>query len=176
MNMNTTVTGNRWFRFTQAPLILRAYVLFLLVDAALFFSEFYPPVSAATVRYHGPWSSPSLYLFTLFFALGAILTPQRKLIYAVAALLGLIVLLGTFDTIQHIWGTEAERPDFGNPYLFYHPYRPIFTVALPASWLLLFMSPIMRKWIKNSSTCSDAGEREIKGDTAPTTILQKRRP
>jgi hypothetical protein len=89
-------------------------------------------------------------MFTLFFAISPIITPQRKLIYGVVALLGLAVLFGAFDTFRHTLGPEAGGPDFGNPYLIYHPYRPIFTIVLPAFWLLLLLFPIMRKWIKNS--------------------------
>ena len=148
--MNTTVIVSSWFRFTQAPLILRAYVVFALVASGLSLSGFYaPPLNAAIVPYTG-WSSLGLYAFTLFFAIAAILTPQRKQVYAVAALLGLFVLLGAFDTFRYTLGPAAGRPDSGNPYLTYHPYRPIFTIVLPAFWLLLLISPIMRKWIKNS--------------------------
>jgi len=89
-------------------------------------------------------------MFTLYFAISAILTPQRKLVYAVALLLGLAVLFGAFDTFRHTLRPEAGTPDHGNPYLTYHPYRPVFTIVLPASWLLLLISPVMRKWIKTS--------------------------
>jgi hypothetical protein len=148
--MNTTVIVSSWFRFTQAPLILRAYVVFALVASVLFFSVFYaPPLNAAIIPYTG-WSGLAFYMFTLFFAISAIITPQRKLIYRVVALLGLAVLFGAFDTFWHTLGPEAGGPDFGNPYLIYHPYRPIFTIVLPAFWLLLLIFPIMRKWINNS--------------------------
>jgi hypothetical protein len=109
---------------------------------------FAPPLNAAIVPYTG-WSGLTFYMFTLFFAIAAILTPQRKQIYGVVALLGLAVLFGALDTFRHTWGPEAGTPDFGNPYLTYHPYRPVFTVVLPAAWLLLLSSPSMRKWIKD---------------------------
>ena len=144
--MNATVSGNLWLRFNQAPRILRAYVVFLLVTVALFLGEFYPPISAAIIPYTG-WSGLTFYHFTLYFALASILAPPRKLIYGVAPMLGLAVLFGAFDTYQHTWGTEAGSPDFDNPYLTYHPCRPIFTIALPAFWQLLLMSPAMRKWV-----------------------------
>jgi hypothetical protein len=137
-------------RFTQAPLILRAYVVFALVASALFFSGFYaPPLNAAIIPYTG-WAGLGLYMFTLFFAISAIITPQRKMIYGVVLLLGLAVLFGAFDTFWHTLGPEAGRPDFNNPYLIYHPYRPIITIVLPAFWLLLLICPITRKWIKDA--------------------------
>ena len=151
--MNSSV--NSLYRLTHAPLILQAYLVFVLVASALSFSGFYAPrLNAAIIPYTG-WSALSWYLFTLFFAVAAILTPQRKqMIHAVAALLGLAVLFGALDTFNHTIGPEARTPDFGNPYLIYHPYRPVFTVALPLSWLLLLNSPFMSKWIKTSNESS----------------------
>lgn len=150
--MNATVGGGTWLRFTQAPLLLRGYLLFALVASLLAISGiFAPSLSGAIIPYTG-WSGLTFYLFTLFFAISAILTPQRKQIYGVAALLGLAVLFGAVDSIRHTSGPEAGTPDFGNPYLTYHPYRPIFTVVIPAVWLLLLISPTMRKWVKSPLT------------------------
>jgi hypothetical protein len=78
------------------------------------------------------------------------LTPQRKQIYGVVALLGLAVLFGAIDAFSHTLGPQAGAPDFGNPYLIYHHYRPVITIVLPATWLLLLVSPITSKWIKGS--------------------------
>ena len=149
--MRTTVSEGRWFRFTRAPLILQAYVAFALVASAVFFSTFFPAVSAAVIPYMG-WSGLSFYLFTLYFALAAILTPQRKAVYGVVAILSVAVLFGAFETFQHIWGAGAGRPDFGNPYLTYHPSRPVFTIVFPVAWLSLLISPVMRKWVNSPSS------------------------
>ena len=147
--MNAAVDGCYWLRFTQAPLLLRGYVVFALVASTLSFSVFFaPPLSAAIVPYTG-WSGLTFYMFTLFFGISAILTPQRKQIYGVVALLGLAVLFGALDAFRHTLGPEAGTPDFGNLYLIYHPYRPVITILLPASWLLLLITPSMRKWTKN---------------------------
>ena len=88
-------------------------------------------------------------MFTLYFAIAAMVTPQRKPVYAVAALLGLAVFFGGLEVYQHYWGSQAGRSDFGNPYLIYHPARPAITVGLPAFWLALLTSPPVRRWIKN---------------------------
>lgn len=148
--MNANVGVNPWFRFSHTPLVLRAYLLFVLAAAVAFVGAFFPPVSAAIVPYTA-WSGLAFYLFTLYPAMAAILTPRRILIHNVAALLGVAVVIGAFDTFQHTWGTEAGAPDFGNPYLTYHPYRPVFTIALPAFWLSLLASPTVRKWVKSAS-------------------------
>jgi hypothetical protein len=105
-------------------------------------------------------------MFTLFFAMSAILTPQRKSIYGVVAFLGLFVLFGTLDTYQNTFGPDAGREDFGNPYLIYQTYRPVFTIALPAFWIVLLTSPTMRKWIKNSEGTSATAARGSGGPTS----------
>ena len=123
-------------------------------DDRLAFSVFYaPPLYEAIVPYTG-WSGLTNYLFTLFFAASAIMTRDRKPIYGVAMLLGLFAIFGVIGIYWHTWGPDAGRPDFGNPYLVYHPWRPVFTVALPVAWLLLLISSTMRK-PKNSLHRSD---------------------
>ena len=145
-NMNTTTASvGFWFRFTQAPLILRAYLVFAVFASVLSFSVFYaPPLYEASGPYTG-WSGLTNYLFTLFFATSAIQTRDRKPIYGVAMLLGLFAIFGVIGIYWHTWGPDAGRSDFGNPYLVYHPWRPVFTVALPVAWLLLLISSTMRK-------------------------------
>ena len=148
--MSTVIHNGYRSRFSEAPLLLRAYIAFALAATILSFSGFFAPhLNAAMMPFTG-WSALSLYMFTLFFAISAIFTPKRIQVYAVAALLGLAVIFGAFDTFSHTIGPVAGRPDFGNPYLMYSPWRPLFTIMLPAAWALLLLSPMMRRWVKNS--------------------------
>jgi hypothetical protein len=137
-------------QFQQAPLILRLYIGFALIAAAISFSVFYSrPFNATIVPYVG-WSGLTLYLFGLFPAFAVIYTQQKKQIYSIAVMLGLAVLFGVLDSGWNIWRILEGKSNFGNPYLTYHPMRPFFTIALPALWLSLMLSPYMRKWIKES--------------------------
>ena len=147
--MSTVIHNGYRSRFSEAPLLLRAYIAFALAASLLSLSGFFAPhLSAAIMPFTG-WSALSLYMFTLFFAISAIFTSKRTQVYAVAALLGLAVMFGAFDTFSHTIGPAAGRPDFGNPYLTYSPWRPLVTMMLPASWGFLLLSPVMRRWIKN---------------------------
>lgn len=149
--MNSPGVADRWSRFAQAPLVLRVYIVFVLVASVVGASVlFAPTLNAAIVPYTG-WIGFFNYSFTLYFALQAILIPYRKLTYAVIALLGWIMFLGIFDTYQHTLGPNAGREDFRNPYLTYQSFRPVFTVALPALWITMFISPPMRRWMRGTS-------------------------
>ena len=147
--MNTTVVGRYWLRFSRAPLLLRGYLLFAVVASILNFSVlFAPSLYEAILPYLG-WSGLMPYLFAVFMAFSAIFTQQRKSIYGVVASLGFAMVFGAIDTSRHTLGPLAEAPNFDNPYLIYNPLRPVFTILLPALWLLLLITPRMRKWIKS---------------------------
>ena len=149
MNMNTTVNPSPQLQFRQCHWILRAYVVFVLLASVLSLSGFFARELHEIIVPFTGWSGLSYYMYTLYFAVVAMFTPRRKLIYAVAALLGLAIAFGGLDAYQHLWGSKAGRIDSGNPYLIYHPARPAITVALPTFLLALLISPSMKRWIKN---------------------------
>jgi hypothetical protein len=139
-----------WARFRSAPIILQAYLVFAIGAVALAMSVFYArPLHAAIIPFTG--GGMMLYAFTLYFAISAILTRQRKAVYAVVILVGLLVVTGVIELTSHLAGSDEVRQGFNNPYLTYSAYRPIVTVTLPTAWLLLLVSPSMRRWIRNPS-------------------------
>jgi hypothetical protein len=150
MNMNTTVKPSPQLQFRQCHWILRAYVVFALLASVWSLSSFFAGELHATVVPFTGWSGLSYYMSTLYFAIVAVITPNRKPVYLVAALLGVVIVFGGLEAYQHLWGSKVGRIDNGNPYLIYHPARPAITVALPAFWLALLISPSMKRWIKNS--------------------------
>jgi len=150
VELRTYTDMSAWHRVSQAPLILRAYVAFALVASALAMSPLYAPtLNAAIVPYCG-WSGLMIYMFTLFFAIAACQDSQRKSLHAVVWLLMLGVFYGAIDTMWHTLGPGVRRPNFDNPYSTYNSFRPLITMALPALWGTLLVSPRMRKWINNS--------------------------
>jgi hypothetical protein len=149
MNMNTTVKPSPQLQFRQCHWILRAYVVFALLASVLFLSGFFARELQETIVPFTGWVGLSYYMYTLYFAKVAMFTPNRKPVYGVALLLGFAIVFGGLEAYQHLWGSKAGRIDNGNPYLIYHPARPAITVALPAFWLALLISPSMKRWIKN---------------------------
>jgi hypothetical protein len=134
----------------NVPVILRAYMGFALIASALSLSVFFAPsINRAIVPYTG-WSGLSIYMFTIYFAFSAMRTGKRKQVYNVARLLALAMLFGFLDTYRHTAGPGAAQPDFGNPYLTYNNLRPLFTITLPAIWLFLLISPMMKRWVREA--------------------------
>ena len=151
--VNLIARRSAWRRFKGAPRILRAYVIFALLASLLAVTPLWSrSLNEAIVPYAG-WSGFAIYMFTLFFAITASLSPQRKSVNAVVSLLLLGVVLGIVDTVRHYWGPSN---DFGNPYLAYHMYRPVVTIILPAVWIVLLMSPLMRKWTNGTIEISES--------------------
>lgn len=146
MNMNTSVNPSVRLQFRQSHWILRGYLIFAVVASVLQLCLIVVgDLNEKLVPLTG-WEGLFRYSFTLFFALLAMSKPHRKSVGGITGLLAVFVALGCFDTYQHLWGYWAERDDFGNPYLMYHPARPVITVLLPGVWLVLLNSPSMRRW------------------------------
>ena len=139
-NASTSV----WKRFNQAPLILRAYVVFTLFAALLSLSPFYSKaLNEALIPYLG-WSGFTGYTFSIYFAINAALVrPPKVMIYILLIFSVLSAIFGIQDTINHVLTPSV---DFNNPYLTYSEIRPLFTVILPIAWSLLLISSPMRKW------------------------------
>jgi hypothetical protein len=82
------------------------------------------------------WIGLSPYMWTLFFSIFALIFTNRTTYMSVVRMLGLVTaldaLVTAFDAIMAWLGS----PDFGNPYLMYHPVRPLITVVLPSAWIL----------------------------------------
>jgi hypothetical protein len=87
-------------------------------------------------------------MFTIYFAWAATRPGRRRQVYNVARLLALAMLFGFLDTYRHTSGPAATQPDFGNPYLIYNQLRPVFTITMPAVWLFLLISPVMKRWVR----------------------------
>lgn len=139
---------NWWVRLTRAPVILQAYIVFTLCAVSFsMIASFVPPLGRVVVPYTG-WTGGINYGFTIFFAVSAALVPQRRMIYAVIALLGLFALFGCLEMIGHLVWLGPASQNFENPYLIYHDLRPTFVIVLPTIWIALLLSPSMRKWIR----------------------------
>lgn len=153
--------------FLAAPLELRAFVIFSLVVTILGFAlpVFGLKKQLAAIMPFTGWLPTSCYLFGLICAFSIIytkfppllLTPDKKSmahralyhIYTKSAWLlrlGLIAVLA----VQIVFGllVEDKLPanNFGNPYLTVSPWRPVWTVFIPAMWIaILLMAPQNRR-------------------------------
>jgi hypothetical protein len=125
-----------------APLELVAFVSFsalvVLLDAGI--QALAPSFAEDSIKYTG-WVPSMLYLNGVI--MGTFLCVHRT----TRGRICLLVLLGLW-AIGHaieFW-SKFGRQDFDNPYLRVSPYRPIWTVAVPLVWLLVLLSPRVKRY------------------------------
>ena len=126
-------------RFSAAPLELRIYAVFSILVTLLGIAL--PMVGPrklweAVVPFTG-WSPALGYMFSLYFTLALIYTkiPAWTLRIGVFAPLTLEILFGLREL------SAAPTPNFGNPFLTVSPWRPVWTIVLPAIWMGVVLSP-----------------------------------
>jgi hypothetical protein len=148
----------RWTRFRQSPLLLQSFVAFAIFAAAVTFVGIaVRPLGALIVPFIG-WSGGINYLNTLFFAISAAITRQRRLVWGAVAMLAVFVAIDGVQTVRHLVSYNESAQASGNPYLVVHDLRPVFTLVLPATWILLLSSPGMWRWM-NGAPCGERDRR-----------------
>ncbi len=158
--IRTTATDDRgrWQRLRNAPLVLQVYLCFVAVVPVLsLVLAFIPPINSHIVPYTG-WAGAFLYANTFYFVFAAIVHGPRKAVYAAPGMIGLFLGFGVIELIQHLW---VEYRDFGNPYLEFNPLRPVFTIAFPAGWILLLLSPSVRRWVRERTRRLQASAQSV---------------
>jgi hypothetical protein len=148
--MSDTAGAGFWSRFQAAPLVLRAYLVFSAIAGILALSVFFArPFGESLLKYTG-WMGLYFYLMTLIPAWALILNRGKKDLQWLVSNLALMIVFGLIDSYHNAYGPYHAGPDDTNPYLAYHPYRPLVTIALPAAWMLLVLSPLGKRWKASS--------------------------
>lgn len=130
--MNETISSNR-----QSAPIVKAYCIFaILASSFSIFATIYNPLGRATVPYTG-WLGGFMYAFTIFFAVTVCLNADLKILRAIISFQKLFLVFGILDCGQAIYEWLNGAPNYGNPYLTYSPWRPLFTIGVPAMWWYL---------------------------------------
>ena len=118
-----------------ARVVLTAYLAFLLVVSGInFWSRSQKELHEFLVPLTG-WVGIELHLFTMFFAFGALVDTNRCVFSHLLSMLGTAITLNAFDTASHALKAWSGHPDYGNPYLMYHPLRPLIILGIPSMWL-----------------------------------------
>jgi len=152
----------------RAKVVLVVYLIFAMSAIALaLWSNMDHDLDEALVPMTG-WTGLFQYTWTIFFAVLALAKTVRPAITSVVWMLGGLAVIGAFTTAHHAIDAWSGKPDYGNPYLMYHPIRPLFTVLIPGTWasILWFVArklpplpsfdarPIKGKLIDDESTSS----------------------
>jgi hypothetical protein len=131
---------------------LQAYVTFATVVTILGIALVFGPKSlnATLVPFTG-WAPGLNYIFTLYFAYALVFgrnLPRRTTItfrFAIVA----ILLIGIFGGYQAV--KRGGHADFHNPYLTVNQWQPLWTMVIPAIWILVLLSPRMRAYYNSQN-------------------------
>ena len=140
--MNTTL----YTKFSAAPLELRVFATFsvLVTILGVALPIFGPKqLWEAIVPFTG-WTPGLGYMFGLFFTFALIYSksPPFALRFGIIAPLVLQIIFGLLMMAM------SPAKNFGNPYLTVSPWRPVWTVAIPALWIALLLSPRISRFGK----------------------------
>ena len=134
-----TMPPNLYQRFQAAPLELRAYAIFSVMATLLGYGL--PLIGPrrlweALVPLVG-WTPCLGYVFGLYFTFALIYTtfPRYRLLLGVLAPLALQIAVGLSDL------AKPPTPNFGNPFLTVSPWRPVWSIVVPAVWITILLSP-----------------------------------
>lgn len=132
-------------KFTEAPLELKAYAIFATLTTILSFilPKILPKETwEQTIQYTG-WSPAMVYMFTLFpiFTLIFRYNQVKYIKYAIILPLAIGICSGFQQQLL-----ADERSTTTNPYLMVSQYQYIWTMLIPALWILVFLfsSKIMK--------------------------------
>jgi len=145
--MKTMFTPESWRRRLEAvknapPEILLYGVFSIVVCVADMWLTFLGPESlkAKTVPFTG-WGTSMPYLFGLFWVFYLIFGSDRRYIMRLALVAPLLIFI-FMGVVQYAFPIGET---FDNPYLRISPWRPVWTIVLPAIWIaLLLVAPRFR--------------------------------
>lgn len=145
MDVPTSQSTSAMSRFFAAPLELKAFAVFcVLVTVVDFGTMLTGPktLREAIVPVTG-WVGSMGYMFSLYFIFFLILSRAahwRSMRFAVVTMLLIPMVLGIKDVVG------PASPNFNNPYLTISPWRPVWTLVIPALWIAILYSPRIKKY------------------------------
>jgi thiol-disulfide isomerase/thioredoxin len=80
------------------------------------------------------------YQITCFLAIYYCIAQQRKILYLIASPLLFYLCIGVVDVFK------PALEHFGNPWLMVSPWRPLWSIALPAFWLMIVLRTLRWKY------------------------------
>lgn len=144
-------------RFGATPPSLIAYTVFALV-VTLTYVAVVPSVSdqlrGRLIAYTG-WSAATPYPITLIFVFVLIFQEQRRRyvrVFGIAFPLAITIIFGAVDIFQF------GKPNYNNPYLTISPLRPIWTMLIPAAWIIILYLPNLNCFCDQPIENKDAEE------------------
>jgi hypothetical protein len=121
----------------NAPPQIQWFALFsVIVCAADLWLTFAGPrhVKAMIIPFTG-WSASTPYLFGLFWVFYLMFSPHRRGVHRLGLFAPLLISI-VFGLLRLL---QPRGEDFGNPYLQVSVWQPVWTIVIPAVWVVLLL-------------------------------------
>jgi len=135
-------------RFTSAPFQLQIFFVFCVFVTVFGYliQPFLPDGIKESIIPITGWNMAVPYSFNSIVIGSFLLNPKtinRKLNiqFGNILMLAIPIIFGLFDLVTWSGGYE------GNPYLFRSPWRPVWTLAIPIIWIVVLLSPGIKKYL-----------------------------
>ena len=130
----------------EAPKELLIFVFFSLVTTLLFVYSFtlideeFEAFKSFLVPHMG-WSGDFIYVTFLAGGVSLLFTRKEKVRKLILFMFSLLLLFGIYNLYAK-YGAE----DYGNPFLTYGTFRPVWEIALPIIWMYLLSRKKVRDY------------------------------
>ena len=130
----------------QIPVGIILLLVFSLLSSvyAAFYLVFASEEHRDLVVPHVGWIGHFLYVYVLAMSVMLVTRPANKLRLGLVIVFVLLLTYGLYSLI-----TMSNDQDYGNPYLTYGAFRPIWEIALPLFWIAVLSSKSVRKFCNN---------------------------
>jgi hypothetical protein len=146
-NKKAIINSIKNTNWRSVPLELYVFMAFgVFIPIADFIIHFIGPeeMHKALLPFTG-WSiSNGINFMTTFFAIALCITRNIKIRNVLLILLGINITFGLIEFLIP-WGD-----DFGNPYLIRSYWRPVWTMMIPAIWIIVLLSPRIKRYCQSN--------------------------
>lgn len=152
MKNHTPTTAWRSFitNFSIAPVELKAFIVFcFIVSVSSLIIQFILPraIEETLVPITG-WNMGFVYIFNMIISIGPMKNPHGKIgmltsQYGNILILVISTLFGLRDLLTYDGGYTSD------PYLSHSPLRPIWTIAIPIGWIIVLLTPRIKKYYQS---------------------------
>ena len=140
------MSTNLYTRFSAAPLELRIFATFsvLITIFGLVLPILGPKHLWEVIVPFTGWNPALGYMFGLFFTFALVFSTSPLWVLRLGSItpLAMQIIVGLLEM------AKPHANNFHNPYLTVSPWRPVWTVIIPALWIVLLLSPRISRFGK----------------------------
>ncbi len=147
-NLTTTTAWSSFItNFSVAPVELKAFIYFCFIVSVSVIGIRVSAIAETLIPITG-WNMGFVCIFNMILTIGPMRNPHGKMgilttQYGNILILTISTLFGLIDLLTYNGGYNS------NPYLSHSPWRPIWTIAIPIVWIIVLLSPRIKKYYQS---------------------------